>query len=79
MWSNIISPESDTYADVKYKPRATKLSRDMYNETARSNVLEKVTYVNLQQSYATLKSTNLGLNQITHRYIIVRSFRQHTT
>ena len=74
-----IGPKSDSYADVGCKPRATKLSRDMCNESARGNVQEKVTKVVIQQIYATSKSTNFGLNQITHRYIIVRSFRRHTT
>ena len=104
----------------------------MYNESARGNVQEKVTKVNMEDSYAILnfnkshlwsnsfpvskstpintkfaqyikathtrgnvqqysgnivtepsnpisKFTNLGLNQITHRYIVVRSFRRHKT
>ena len=34
----------------------------MYNESARGNVQEKVTKVNIQQSYAISKLTNLVLN-----------------
>ena len=103
----------------------------MYNESARGNVQENITKVNMEESYAILnfnkshlrcnsfpvsrstpintkfaqyveamhtrgsvqqyfgiivtepsnpisKLTNLGFNQITHRYIVVRSFRRHT-